>query len=333
MTRARRSRLKWFLGLGFVVFGVSLVAAMYLFQNRKILRNSPSEVNFVTEDIPRFWAAFDKSQTAADPVAVFQHDYLEPGSVGLQDFLRLRIESAQNLSKVVKAAPKFFAAIRQNTLSIVNDERIRSQIRQNFERIKALHPKAKFQDVYFLIGVLNTAGTGSQNGQLLGVEMLAKDATTPMYELPEWNQQNNQSLEGLPFMVTHEQVHTLQEETDLFFSDSGKSLLWNALHEGGADFVAALASNEKPHSLYFKYGLEHEKELWVDFKANMLQTDLGDWFYGQPKTARPADLGYFMGYRILEAFYNRASDKQAALEELLAIKDPIKILENSGYAP
>ena len=45
-----------------------------------------------------------------------------------------------------------------------------------------------------------------------------------------------------------------------------------------------------------------------------------------------ADLGYFVGARICEAYYEQAEDKRQAIEDLLFISDPAAILEASGYA-
>jgi hypothetical protein len=63
-------------------------------------------------------------------------------------------------------------------------------------------------------------------------------------------------------------------------------------------------------------------------------TDISQWIYnGDRSTSRPADLGYFIGYRILEAYCKRMPDKQKAIAEMLAIRDPVAILRDSGYTP
>lgn len=45
-----------------------------------------------------------------------------------------------------------------------------------------------------------------------------------------------------------------------------------------------------------------------------------------------ADLGYFVGARICEAYYEQAADKQQAIRDLMFVSDPQAILEASGYA-
>jgi len=46
----------------------------------------------------------------------------------------------------------------------------------------------------------------------------------------------------------------------------------------------------------------------------------------------PCEAGYWVGMRIAQAYVARASDKRAALRELLALRDPAAILKASGYA-
>ena len=56
------------------------------------------------------------------------------------------------------------------------------------------------------------------------------------------------------------------------------------------------------------------------------------WLYnGNSSKDRPADLGYFIGYRICEAYYNQAEDKEKALNEILKINRFKKLLKKSGY--
>ena len=47
---------------------------------------------------------------------------------------------------------------------------------------------------------------------------------------------------------------------------------------------------------------------------------------------RPGDLGYFMGYRIAQAYYLKATDKAQAIRDLITVRDPAALLVQSGYA-
>ena len=47
---------------------------------------------------------------------------------------------------------------------------------------------------------------------------------------------------------------------------------------------------------------------------------------------RPQDLGYFIGYRIVQAFFERVDDQRAAIREIVLMDDPEAFLARSGYA-
>ena len=299
-----------------------------------VVRDHVSDVQFITDDLVRFWQAFDQAQTVPNQAAIYQRDYLEPGSVGLRDLSQINEFDASSLTEIVGSYSKFFAAIRSNTLSLTRNDQIQSQIRMYLENLKRLYPPAQFQDVYFMIGALNSGGTVSHNGLLMGTEINARDASTLIEKLSPWLQANTGSLEDLARLVVHEAIHTLQFLAGASLEVEGRSLLWKAIMEGSADFITTLATSQKPSSPFFKYGLEHEHDLWQEFSSVMNATDISAWIYnGERSTLRPADLGYFIGYRILEAYYNRMPDTQQAITEMLTIRDPKKILAESGYNP
>ena len=54
---------------------------------------NPDDAQLITRDIDNFWRAYDKAG-ANDACGVFQNDYIDKGSIGLRDFVQLRIESA-----------------------------------------------------------------------------------------------------------------------------------------------------------------------------------------------------------------------------------------------
>jgi hypothetical protein len=52
----------------------------------------------------------------------------------------------------------------------------------------------------------------------------------------------------------------------------------------------------------------------------------------EPADGRPADLGYYVGYRICEAYFARAQDPTRALRDMFTIQDFHAFLHASGYA-
>jgi uncharacterized protein YjaZ len=174
---------------------------------------------------------------------------------------------------------------------------------------------------------MNSAGTVSSSGLLIGVEMNARSESTPVDELTAWERASTGQIATLPHIVAHELIHIQQPpERD------NATLLQQALREGAADFVGKMISGEITNKVQHNYGDVHERELWVEFRKEMLGTDINRWMYqGDRAKDHPADLGYYIGYKICEAFYHRTADKREAVRRILHITDAAAFLEESSY--
>ena len=301
-------------------------------QNEDRYPTSPADARFVTADIDRFWEAYDAG--GSDHAAsAFQTRYLDVASPGLRDFIQARTVTAASLSQMVRAYPRYFAAIRANTLRLAQSTAILDRVRVNYERIESLYPAAVFPPVTFLIGRFSTAGTVRQSGILVGTEFFAIDDTTPLDELGDFQRVNVKALDSLPLIIAHEHTHVLQGQAGAVGSSSSATLLEQSLHEGIADFVGELVSGSHINKHVYAYGLLHEAELWTEFKTVMNGTDVRNWLYNQGSSSgeRPGDLGYFIGYRIAQSYYGKAADKSTALREIIEMKNAATFLAASGY--
>ncbi len=266
----------------------------------------PSAPRIVTSDVTLFWEVLD----AADPGTLAERmhcDYLRRGSDGLRDFLPLRIVSGERLAETVTAQRERYEAARESSTTVTALE---PEIRAVFHRMKALYPDAVFPDVYFLIGRLNTGGTISQRGLLIGAEMYADHAPI------------------LP-LIAHELVHYQQR----LIPPDRRTLLAQSIMEGSADFVAELISGDHTNHRAHEYALPKEAELWREFSQVMHDEDVSGWLYGGAPEGRPSDLGYFIGYRIAEAYYMNAGANEQAVSDILNVQDYEEFLARSGYDP
>ncbi len=290
------------------------------------INSEPEKAKFITSDIDNFWRAFDlaeKENNREAKVAVFQREYLDKGSPGLKDFVQLRIKSARNLVETIERRPKYYASIRQSTLRVAKMER---KIRSSFKKLKELYPEAVFLDVYFLVGVMNSGGTVSQNGSLIGTEMYGLTAMTPYEELTDWLKDNLKAIDALPYIVAHELIHTQQKYP------SNLTLLGHAIAEGSADFLGEKISGKHINPVSHLYGNANEKVLWDEFQAVMNSGNNNkDWFGTKTKN-RPSDLGYYIGYKISEAYYKNSKNKRRAIRDILTVQDFNVFLEKSKYA-
>jgi hypothetical protein len=239
-------------------------------------------------------------------------------------------DAAIRLARTVSAVPAYYATIRRNALSLDADAGMRDSIRARFHRFKAMYPEAVFPDVYFLVGRLTSGGTTAPAGLLLGVEVNERAGRAPDGTPIASTAPAGERVARYAGIIAHELMHYQQHGA------GGRALLDASLGEGVADFVAGLVSGApSPCGTGDRnaWGIAHEGELWSEFSAAALGEKSSDWLYnGGRSSARPADLGYFMGCRVAEAYYGRAKDSHAALVRLFTRDDAAGLLKESGYA-
>ncbi len=314
-----------------LTISILFISTIALAQSGTQLNQDPAKVKFVASDIGNFWRAYDlaaKETDKAKPGAIFQSEYLDKGSPGLKDFLRLRIKSAQDLVSAIDSMPKYYASVRAETLQV---QRMEKRMRAAFEKFKSIYPAAVFPDVYFLIGITNSGGTTGPSGLLIGTELYGKTAKTPMDELAAWLRVVLSSVENVPAIVAHESCHYNQRYNT---AQEQRHLLGKALQEGACDMIGELISGRTINEHLKVYGKTHDAEIWRDFEAKMYTQDIGDWFYNA-RTAKdkPPDLGYYVGYLITRAYYQNAKDKRQAVYDILNIQDARAFYEASGARP
>ena len=289
----------------------------------------PEAARLVTEDLDRFWTAWDAAARVDTPEArarIFQQRYLDAGSPGLEAFTRLRIGDGAKLAAAVDKHPRYYAALRPRTQAL---EAQMPAIRDKLRRMKVLYPEAVFPDVYFLVGRMNSGGTLDAAGLLIGVEMFGRGDGVPLGELGDWHRAVVGEFANLPVIVAHEWVH-FQQRSD---ATGQPTLLQAAIGEGVADFVAELGAGRHINEHLHAWAEPRAAALWAEFRERMHGTDYAGWLYNGGDDAtddRPADLGYWVGYRIARAHYRRADDKTAAIRDMLDIDDFDAFLRASG---
>lgn len=291
--------------------------------------SDPASAELAVADVSNFWNAYD-AYVKGDKSA-FQAKYLSLASPGLIDFIRVRSLTEASVAQMVDLYPRYFAALKP-VLSGLTSGAMSTQVRANYATMQALYPATVFPTVTFLVGRFSTGGTISNNRILVGSEFYGGDASVPKDELGTFQKTNVHTLNELTLIVAHEHVHILQSRAGGIFGK--KTLLEQALSEGSADFVAELVTGGNINAWMQNYGMTHEHDLWVEFKSQMSGTDISNWLYNQgTSTSRPGDLGYFIGYRMAQAYYAKAVDKKAAVKDIIEVKDAAGFLATSGYNP
>ncbi|HZH41158.1 MAG TPA: DUF2268 domain-containing putative Zn-dependent protease [Gemmatimonadales bacterium] len=312
-------------GIGLAAGAFALAAAA---SPLRAQHHSLDSVRVVTTDIDRFWQAYDraaKAPTFRDTLRAFFEDYYLDASPGLVDFIRSRIGSEYDLIATIKRHPGYYRAMRPATARI---QAAAPAVRRALKRWGELYPAAVFPDVYFVIGRMSSGGTTSADKILIGAEMYGRTPQSPDSELSPWHRAVLKGPDSLDFIVAHELIHVNQTGPD------PNTLLGSAIQEGAADFLGELITGGTINTAQHQWGDAHEAELWKEFEGSMHGSDISHWLYDGDHTppGRPSDLGYYVGYRITQAYYERATDKTKAIGEILAVKDYDAFLTASHYA-
>lgn len=282
------------------------------------------------EDIDNFWKAYDLMKVAKTHdkrTRIIEKEYVDKASKGLQLLIEKHKLTAADYATYMKDTV-FFNSIRPITLGSKNDT---LEIRKNLRSFEIIYPDATFNDIYFVIGQFGHAGTVIDSTMIIQLEKNARSETTKSAFLFDSNQLNNLNHHSsLIPLVVHEQVHINQKNINT------KTLLSKSICEGAADFLMHLQTGRFPSSVQetYDYGRIHETKLWAKF-----QTDLDiryslikkDWFYNYDRLDIPPDLGYFMGFKICEKYYNEAIDKDKAIKFMLDGSNSERLLELSQY--
>jgi hypothetical protein len=299
-----------------------------LLNSIKITKNSttdPYKAKLITSDVKNFWKAYDiAKKDTANSINIYKKYYVEPATDGLQDYLGYKIRNLKYFVKSVNAKPEFYAAVRKNTFAV---DQMKLQMIQSFVNFKKIYSNAQFPDIYFVIGAFNSGGTSTGAGLLIGVDQSARTEDVPVNELNLWQKNNFADLKSLPNLIAHELIH---------FNQGGlandTTLLSNALVEGMADFIGELISGKTANERLFVWVKGKEKQVWADFEKEMYLNRARNWIANsdQETADKPADLGYWVGYQICKAYYDRSTDKNRAVNEILNIKNYKEFYDKSG---
>ncbi|MEM6803685.1 MAG: DUF2268 domain-containing putative Zn-dependent protease [Bacteroidota bacterium] len=313
--------MKYFLLFSLFIFGICF--------------HAHAQVEILTEDIDNFWKAYDKlpdCKTKEDSIAAFQQYYIDAATEGLIAFIKVRDFDAPEYYQIVKKFPKFWASIRPKTEQI---KEMRPEIEKIYEDYARTYPGHKAPKICFAIGTLRTGGTTSREFMLIGTEIVTADKEVDKSELNKWLQSVMKDEAEVEGIVAHEYIHTQQRlGFGGIWAALNHRLLFMSLMEGSCDFLAIQVTGASINQQIIEYGEAHEAELWQTFEKEMYRNKYDQWMYQGNNTPEgvPADLGYFMGYKISQAYYEQAEDKEQALRDILRIKNYKRFLKKSGYA-
>lgn len=293
--------------------------------------------NVITEDIDNFWKAYDKITATKDNTLQRQYlnqYFLNKATPGLTAIRQVRNYTPQQYLDAINRYPKFWQSIRANTYKA---KALGKELEKGIQKLKKIYPTLKPANIYFTVGAFRTNGTTLDSMVLIGSELAMADKNTITNEFPARNKRfldnyfSTNPIANIVFLNIHEYVHT-QQTTAL-----DVNLLTQCLREGVAEFVAVVATGEKPYSSAIPYGKQNEQAVKKQFKREMFNRNYRYWLWNSMANQfKTRDLGYYIGYAIAEKYYQKSKDKQKAIAELVRVnlldKQAVETIVNrSGY--
>ena len=271
-----------------------------------------------TGDVDRFYEIYDAAdgQPSAETL---QEDYLEKGSDGLLSLARLRQVTGERIASAIQERRELYEDARECARTL---PRVRSRLKAALRKLNELYPDARNPAVTIAVGRGKPVGIGyPDTGVQIGLEALCYAAFL-----------NPDVEDRFVYVIAHEYIHVVQSPELVESTEENPTVLDISLVEGAAEFVGELISGDVAYGGLRGNVEGRETEIERAFLADKDKTDLSDWVYNSTPD-QPGDLGYWVGYRIVKAYYQNSGDKRRALREILEMTDPDAFLEASGWRP
>ncbi len=275
-------------------------------------------VDISTQDLHHFVQAY-KTLDPDDSTCRGLSTYFATATTGLKRYAKKFDMGPTDLCQAIRISPRRYASLESRVGSF---DSAQTSIDSAFATLRAVYPEAVFPSVYIVVGDGISGGYSLPTNPptvLVGAEL-------------------TDSVSRLPVMIAHELAHAQQQYPSWKLIGAGPSfirgtLLAQCIKEGSADFIAQLITGRQPAPRRNIWALAHERELWTQFRHDMHGTDYRAWLYNGASGVRPSNVGYWMGYRITQSYYDKASDKTNAVNTIFHIRDFDRFLAESGYNP
>lgn len=295
-------------------------------EDKKVLNSNPAKAKFITDDIYRFWKAYDAvNKDTTNYKNTFKKIYFDKASSGMNDYMASKVGSINQFISHIKSKPKFYKSIRNTSLEVDN---YKKDFLKSFMKMKKLYSNSKFPDVYFVIGAYTSGGTVTKNGLLIGLNQACQTDKTNLEEFNFSDKLLLTKQKNIPSLIAHELIHFQQDGMK-----NDTITLGYAIKEGMADFIGEQISGAGANLELHKWAVGKEKMIWKKFSKDMYFDRYDKWLanYENASETNFPDQGYWVGYQICKAYYENSQDKKKAINDMLNIQDYQKFLNDSGW--
>lgn len=294
-----------------------LPAKQALGQETDLVTTDSAQASFIYSDLLNFSKFLERIDTGDAIDIALREEYLDKASPGLLEHIKDQQFTAEDFINAINERFDDYKKLQNLAARLKSVE---PELRQAYGRLSEVLPDSIFMPVYYFVGVHN--GLFAEPSQV-GISVSITSESTALKYMTE--------------LVIHETAHIQQvmavglEEYMLVYGPK-KSLLSLAIREGTAEFFTMLVTGKITQQEALDYLLDNEESLWPQFTTGMDDQNPGDWMWQKPSNGDwPHHMGYAMGYRIVNHYYESADDKTQAKQAILASTNARELLDASGY--
>lgn len=281
--------------------------------------NGVSAIAIHTDDVDRFFRVYEAN--GGRPTGKqLQREYLDQGTSGLKHLARVRNVTGERIAQAIATDPALYTNARSCLPAL---PRVRARLERTFARLVELYPQAQRPAVTILVSrgrPLAIAGPG--DGVQIGLEGMCSATAARIL--------GADVDDRFVHVIAHEYIHA--QQAPALASTEDLTVLQRSLLEGIAEFVAELISGGVSNTAVAASAAGREREIETRFVAAADSKDLSAWV-DNTTADDVGQLGYWVGYRVASAYYRRASDRRAAVREMIEMTDARAFLATSGWSP
>lgn len=284
--------------------------------------SNPEEARLVFTDVEHFVEAWQSLEEKTDTLNVIQELYIDRATPGLNEYINRFGLDAASIQMAIRKYPEKYSKIASFLETMETWQPEYTLLMKEFNKVLS---NAMFAPTYLLVADYKGIGQASRFGQLVSVE---KRLST--------------DLKSLKNTIVHELTHFQQAMTMGIERYTGiytkkDNMLDVILREGGADFIthSLVRKNVEAFTKLNNY-MAKELHWWKKFLKDLETDDEDFWVnvsFNDNNKGNPIQLGYAVGFKIVESYYNRMDDKQRALQDILDIGDARAFFKASDYQP
>lgn len=289
-----------------------------------MLSRAQKQPSVYFSDLDNFWRCYDLTlQCSTDSCIdkIISEEYIPKSSVCFKELIAEKRFKADYVKEFWKYR-QFLTGMHNLSLQLPG---LKDSLYFYFEKLGSLYSGSALNDVYFMVSSWKQGGTITPSGLSIGIQYFCGGDSLITSEIKgPFAYFISPSAKLIP-VVIHEQVHKWKKPS------STNYIFQKCMSEGNCDFIAHLITGTRPFSdKIWTYFEENKDSIFNTFKKEFYGFNEMDWISIASKKFKYGAAGYYVGYKICEAYYNTKKNKRKAIKEIIEMENPLKIIAASG---